>query len=172
MRLLLALSLAAVAQAPSAPVVSYDPGTDFSHYLRYKWVFTHTPTGMDPNLYRQVQVAIDRSLGAHGFVKADHADFAVAFTLGPRANVHATDFGYYAPYYSGAEAAAHQDWVNRELADRSWHDDTLAIDIYDASSKHSIWHGLAPVPIMANTRQAIVEHEVNDVLSLFPPKGQ
>ena len=59
--------------------------------------------------------------------------------------MHATHFGNYAFYYSPEEAALHQAWVNRELAQRSDHDDTLSIDIYDTHTKHSIWHGIAPV---------------------------
>jgi hypothetical protein len=162
--------LAALLAGTPAPVVSYDPATDFSHYRSYSWVFSHTPANMDPTLYRQVRVAVERSLGAHGFVHSRPGDFAVAFTVGPRSKMHATDYGHYAFYYSPEEAAAHQHWVNRELANRSDHDDTLSIDIYDTHTKHSIWHGIAPIPIVPHTRQAIVEHEVNDVLSLFPPK--
>ena len=170
MSLRVTLLAALLAGTPAAPVVSYYPGTDFSHYGTYSWVFTHTPANMDPTLYRQVRVAVDRTLGAHGYGHSSPGDFAVAFTVGPRARMHATDYGHYAFYYSPKEAAAHQSWVNHELADRSDHDDTLSIDIYDTHSKHSIWHGVAPVPIVPHTRQAIVEHEVNDVLSLFPPK--
>jgi uncharacterized protein DUF4136 len=171
MRLLLPLMLALTAAAPAAPVVAFDTDTDFSHYRSYSWVYHGPPGGMDPNLYRQIRVAVDRSLGAHGFVKSNDGDFAVAFTLGPRSNMHASDFGHYAPYYSGEEAAGHQMWINRELAERNSHEHTLAIDIYDNRSKHSVWHGLAPVEIVPQTRQAIVEHEVDDVLSLFPPKA-
>jgi uncharacterized protein DUF4136 len=171
MRLLLGLSIALLAAAAPVPVATWDSSTDFHQMRTYSWVFRHTPTGMDPNLYRQVRVSVDRSLAAHGFVKSEPGDFAVAFTLGPRANVHPYDFGHYAPYYSGSEAAAHQHWVNHELADRSSRDHTLAIDMYNTFTKHAIWHGLAPDPIMPNTRQAIVEHEVDDVLSQFPPKS-
>jgi hypothetical protein len=163
-------ALAALVAGTPAPVVSYDQTTDFSHYASYSWAFLHQPTNMDPTLYRQVRAAVDRSLGAHGFGHSSPGDFAVAFTVGPRAQMHATDFGHYAFYYGPEEAVAHQAWVNRELADRSDRDDTLSIDIYDTHTKHSIWHGIAPVPIVPHTRQAIVEHEVNDVLSLFPPK--
>jgi uncharacterized protein DUF4136 len=170
MRLLLALSLGLLAATTPAPVVTWDSSTDFHQMHTYSWVFRHTPSGMDPNLYRQLRVSVDRSLSARGFVKREPGDFAVAFTVGPRANVHPYDFGHYAPYYSGDEAAAHQHWVNHELADRSSHEHTLAIDMYNTHTKHAIWHGLAPVAIEPNTRQAIVEHEVNDVLSLFPPK--
>ena len=170
MRLALTLLAAMVASAPAAPVVSYDAETDFSHYHSYSWVFPNQPANMDPTLYRQVRAAVDRSLGAHGFGHNRPGDFAVAFTVGPRAKMHATDFGNYAFYYSPEEAALHQAWVNRELAERSDHDDTLSIDIYDTHSKHSIWHGIAPVPIVPHTRQAVIEHEVNDVLKLFPPK--
>ena len=170
MRIIFAAVLSMLAAAPASPVISYDPHAGFEHYLSYTWVFKSPPHGMDPNLYRQIRVSVDRSLRAHGFVQSEPGDFAVAFTVGPRGNVHPSDYGYYAPYYSGSEANAHQDWVNRELADRNSHGHTLAIDIYDASSKHAVWHGLAPAEIMPNTRQAIVEHEVNDVLSSFPPK--
>ena len=161
---------AAAAAAPAAPVISYHEGTDFSHYRNYSFAFAHPPANMDPTLYRQVRAAIDHSLGAHGFGHSQPGDFAVGFTVGPRAKMHATDYGHYAFYYSKAEAAQHQDWINRELAERSDRDDTLSIDIYDTATKHSIWHGIAPVPIVPHTRQAVVEHEVDDVLSLFPPK--
>jgi len=166
------IALAAVFQtaAPSAPIVSFDPGTDFHQFRSYTWVYASTPSGMDQNLYRQIRHAVDESLGAHGFVRSEHGDFAVAFTLGPRENVHPADFGHYAPYYSGEEAAAHKKWINQELAELSTHEHTLAIDIYDNYSKHSVWHGVAPDPIVPTTRTAVVEHEVNDVLSLFPPK--
>jgi len=169
MRLGLALLAALTAGAPAAPVVSYDPTTNFSHYRSYSWVFPHPPANVDQTLYRQVQVAIDRSLTARGFGHTRPGDFAVAFTVGPRSNMHASDFGHYAFYYGGDEAAAHQKWVNNELAQRSDHDDTLSIDVYDTYTKHSIWHGIAPVAIVPNTRQGIIEHEVDDVLKLFPP---
>jgi hypothetical protein len=171
MRILLALAAVLPAAAPSSPVTSFDPSTNFSHYRTYQWVFASPPGGMDVNLYRQIRVAVDHSLGAHGFVQADYGDFAVAFTLGPRENVHASDYGNYAPYYAAEEAAAHKAWVNQELAGLSTHEHSLAIDIYDANSKHSIWHGVAPIPIVPQTRAAVVEHEVYDVLSLFPPKN-
>ena len=171
MRILLALAAALQGAAAPAPVTSFDPSTNFSHYRTYQWVFASPPGGMDVNLYRQIRVAVDHSLGSHGFVRADHGDFAVAFTLGPRENVHSSDYGNYAAYYAAEEAAAHKNWVNQELADLSTHDHTLAIDIYDAYSKHSVWHGVAPVPIVPKTRTAVVEHEVYDVLSHFPPKN-
>ncbi len=172
MRLGFALVAALMANAPpAAPVVSFDPSTNFSHFRSYSWVFEHPPATMDQNLYRQVRVSVDRSLEAHGFTQSAPGDFAIAFTIGPRADVHASDYGHYAPYYGGEEAALHQGWINRELSERSDHDNTLSIDIYDTYSKHSIWHGIAPDPIGPNTRQAIVEHEVNDVLSQFPPKN-
>lgn len=163
--------VAAVQAAPSAPVVTFDPGTDFSHYHSYKWVFASPPGSMDQTLYRQIRLAVDRSLEARGFGKSDHGDFAVAFTLGPREKVHATDYGHYAPYYRADEAAAHKRWVNQELANLSTHEHTFAIDIYDSYSKNPIWHGVAPVPILPQTRTAIIEHEVDDVLTRFPPRN-
>ena len=171
MRIIIALAAVMQAAAPSAPVVSFDPAADFHQFRSYNWVFVSTPSGMDQNLYRQIRHAVDESLGAHGFVQSKHGDFAVAFTLGPRENVHPSDFGHYAPYYSGEEAAAHKNWVNQELADLSTHEHTLAIDIYDSYAKHSVWHGVAPQPIEPGTRTAVIEHEVNDVVSLFPPKN-
>ena len=123
--------LAALLAVTPAPVISHDPATDFSHYRSYSWVFPHPPANMDPTLYRQVRTAVDRSLGASGFGYSRPGDFAVAFTIGPRSQMHATDYGHYAFYYSPSEAAAHRDWVNRELAELSNHDDTLSIDIYD-----------------------------------------
>jgi hypothetical protein len=171
MRMLLPLIGLLIAAGPAAPVISYEPKVNFGHYRSYSWVFNHTPSGMNPNLYRQLRVAIDHSLEAHGFVKSQPGDFAVAFTVGPRAYTHSGDYGHYAPYYRGNNAAEHASWVNNELAQRSTHDNTLAIDIYDRETKRAIWHGLAPDPVKPGMRQAALEHEVNAVLSLFPAKG-
>ena len=170
MALGLALSAALAASAHAAPVISYDPETDFSHYRNYSFVFPHPPANIDPTLYRQVRAAVDHSLGAHGFGHSRPGDFAVAFAVGPRAKMHASDYGNYAFYYSPEEAALHQAWVNREMSARADRDDTLSIDIYDTQTKHSIWHGIAPVPIVPHMRQAVVEHEVDEVLRQFPPK--
>ena len=172
MRSILATAVAAaLAGPPSAPVVTYDPSTDFTHYRSYSWAFANPPAAMDQTLYRQVRHSMDASLGAHGFVQgqSDTSDFAVGFTIGPRSRVHPSDYGHYAPYYGGEEAASHQAWVNRELAAQADRDDTLAIDIYDANSKHSIWHGIAPVSITPQMRPSIIEHEVDEVLNRFPP---
>jgi hypothetical protein len=170
MCLALAAAAALISGAPAAGVISYEPNADFRHYRSYEWVFPHAPANLDPTLYRQVRAAVDHSLQAQGFRHSQHGDLAVAFTLGRRSNMHPEDYGHYAFYYSPAEAATHRDWVNRELAERTDHDDLLSIDIYDAATKHSIWHGIAPVPIVSGTRQRVIEHEVDDVLSQFPPK--
>ena len=172
MRLGLALLAASLASGPAIPVVSYDEQTDFSHYRSYSFVFPHAPANMDPSLYRQVRAAIDHSLGAHGFVHSRPGDFAIGFTVGPRAKMHASDYGHYAFYYGAGEAAAHQKWINSKSSLQADNDDRLSIDVYDTSTKHSIWHGVALAPIVLHTRQAIVEHEVDDVLRLFPPKQQ
>jgi hypothetical protein len=169
--MIIALIAALQAAASTTPVVSYDPNTDFGHYHSYKWVFSSAPGGMDQNLYRHIRFAVDRSLRAHGFGKSNHGEFAVAFTIGPRENAHPTDYGHYALYYTGEEAAAHKKWINDELANSSTHEHTLAIDIYDTYNKHAIWHGVAAVPILPDSRIAVIEHEVNDVLSQFPPRN-
>jgi hypothetical protein len=117
-----------------------------------------------------VRAAIDHSLGAHGYGHSRPGDFAVGFTVGPRAKMHAADYGHYAFYYSPEEAALHKAWVNRVLAERADRDDTLSIDVYDTYTKHSIWHAIAPVPFAPHTSQAVLEHEVDDVLRQFPPK--
>jgi len=170
MRMLVALLALMQAAGPSAPITSYFPDTDFSQLRSYTWVFASPPAGIDPNLYRQIHHAVDQSLAAHGFAKKDDGDFAVAFTLGPRENVHPSDYGHYAWYYKADEAAEHKKWINNELAALATHENTLAIDIYDRNSRHAIWHGVAPVPIPPGTSNAVVEHEVDDVLKLFPPK--
>src|SRR3954452_23368134 len=103
MSLGLTLLSALLASTPPAPVVSYDPANDFSHYGSYSWVFVNAPANMDPTLYRQVRVAVDRSLGAHGFGQSKTPDFAIAFTLGQRTKMHAADYGHYALYYSPQE---------------------------------------------------------------------
>jgi hypothetical protein len=155
----------------SAPLITFDPHADFNHYRSYKWVFHSPPGGMDQNLYRQIRVAVDRSLASRGFVQSNDGEFAVAFTVGARENVHPSDYGHYAPYYSPDGAAAHRQWINQELAARGIHDHMLAIDIYDSYSKQPVWHGVAPFTVAPDTRTAVVEHEVNDVLSLFPPSN-
>jgi len=171
MRMLVVLLALMQAAGPSAPITSYYADTDFSQYHSYNWVFASPPGGMDINLYNQIHHAVDESLAAHGFAKSSDGDFAVAFTLGPRENVHPSDYGHYAFYYKDSEAAAHKTWINNEQTELATHQNTLAIDIYDRYTKGSVWHGVAPVPITPGTSNAVVEHEVDDVLRLFPPKA-
>jgi hypothetical protein len=169
MRMIIALVAALQTAAPSSPVSLYDTQTDFSHYRTYKWVFSSAPGGMDQNLYRQIRAAIDRSLADRGFGKSDQGDFAIAFTVGPRDKVHPTDYGLYALYYSGEEAAANKKWINDKLGNGN-HAHTLSIDIYDAYNKHAVWSGVGPVPILPKSDSELIEKEVKEVLGQFPPK--
>lgn len=153
----------------------FDPAADFSRYKSYAWVRSAPSGGANPLIEQRVRDAIDATLAQRGFTKvATNPDFAVDVTLGARDRVETTDFGAYRPFYPGYGFRDAWGWrapySTQEV--RSFTEGTLAIDIYDASTRRPVWHGKARKDI---TPGRIVPTDIDEavagILARFPPSA-
>ena len=150
-----------------------DPSADFSRYRTYNWVYTQVPQGMNPLVYERVRASIDRSLQARSYTPGDPGDFAVAFTLGRRDRVEVSDFGPYGGFYPGYGVGYRFGWARpySSVDVRNVTDGTLAIDIYDVTTRRPVWHGVATQQIDPNrVEQADIDAAIDQVLARFPPQ--
>lgn len=174
--LLVVVALATVAGCESTPNITtdHDPSADFSRMRTYSWVYSAPPRGMNPLLYERVRASIDRSLQARSFTPGEPGDFAVAFTLGRRDRVEVNDFGPYGGFYPGWGAGYRFGWARpySSVDIRNVTDGTLAIDIFDVSTRRPIWHGLATQQINPDrVDQALIDTAIDQVLARFPPQA-
>ena len=160
----------------------FDPETDFESYQKFVWVSENpmvlamaAPATMSPFLEERVMAAISGSLMAKGYSKADDpegADFAVGFTIGTQDKVRVTSYpstygGYYGRrgyYYGGGS----------DVRVSNYTEGTLAIDIFDVSTRQPAWHGWGSgtvgKPIKDDAKRAARYREVTDlILAGFPP---
>ncbi|RJF91113.1 DUF4136 domain-containing protein [Sphingomonas cavernae] len=166
--------LAVLSACASTPTINYDhdPTADFSKYRTYSWVFTGVPQGMNPLAFQRVKASIDRSLAARSYTQASPGDFAIAFTLGARDRVEVSDYGPYSTFYPGWGIGYRYGWARpySNVEVRNVTDGTLAVDIYDATTKKPIWHGTATQQITpGKVDQATIDTAVDSVLAKFPP---
>ena len=121
-------------------------------------------------------VAIAGSLKAKGFAQVDdpeNADFAVGFTIGTEDKVRVTSYpstygGYYGRrgYYYGGGGS--------DVRVSNYTEGTLAIDIFDVSTRQPAWHGWGSgtvgKPIKDDAKRAAKYRAVTDlILKGFPP---
>jgi hypothetical protein len=160
----------------------FDPEMDYQSYQKFVWVSENpmvlamaAPPTMSPFLEERVMVAIAGSLTAKGFAEVDDpegADFAVGFTIGTQDKVRVTSYpstygGYYGHrgyYYGGGS----------DVRVSNYTEGTLAIDIFDVSTRKPAWHGWGSgtvgKPIKDDAKRAARYREVTDlILEGFPP---
>ena len=160
----------------------FDPEMEFQSYQKFVWVSENpmvlameAPPTMSPFLEERVMVAIASSLTAKGFAEVDdpeNADFAVGFTIGTQDKVRVTSYpstygGYYGRrgyYYGGGS----------DVRVSNYTEGTLAIDIFDVSTRQPAWHGWGSgtvgKPIKDDAKRAAKYREVTDlILKGFPP---
>lgn len=174
--LLVVVALATVAACESTPNITtdHDPSADFSRMRSYSWVYSAPPQGMNPLIYQRTRDSIDRSLQARGFTQAQPGDFAVAFTLGRRDRVEVSDFGPYGGFYPGWGVGFRGGWARpySPVDIRNVTDGTLAIDLFDVSTRRPIWHGVATQQIdPSRVDQARIDAAVDQMLARFPPQA-
>lgn len=161
----------------------FDPEMDYKSYQKFVWVSENpmvlamaAPPTMSPFLEERVMVAIAGSLKAKGFAQVDdpeNADFAVGFTIGTEDKVRVTSYpstygGYYGRrgYYYGGGGS--------DVRVSNYTEGTLAIDIFDVSTRQPAWHGWGSgtvgKPIKDDAKRAAKYREVTDlILKGFPP---
>lgn len=170
----LVLVLTSCAAGPTIRT-DFDPAVNFSTYRTYSWVFTETPTNVNPLLFERIKASVDRSLAARGFTKANPGEFAVAFTLGRRDRVEVTNWGSYSRFYTGwGWGPRPWGWAPtyRQVDVRNVTDGSLAIDFFDTATQRPIWHGTASQQISPRRLpdQAVIDRAIDEVIARFPPK--
>lgn len=161
----------------------FDPEMDYKSYQKFVWVSENpmvlamaAPPTMSPFLEERVMAAISGSLMAKGYSETDdpeNADFAVGFTIGTEDKVRVTSYpstygGYYGRrgYYYGGGGS--------DVRVSNYTEGTLAIDIFDVSTRQPAWHGWGSgtvgKPIKDDAKRAAKYREVTDlILEGFPP---
>jgi hypothetical protein len=157
----------------------HDPAADFSGYRTYAWVTEElmvqprasTDPSVSPLVQQRIHDAIDRALGAKGFVEDPASpDFVVAFTVGLRDRVRVDHWGpyggFYRPYgrYGGVGMG-----YNRSTA-TNYTEGTLAIDVFDGQTRRAVWNGSATKIVdERDDRPEEIQKIVNSILADFPP---
>jgi len=151
----------------------YDPAVNFSQYRTYGWVYTATPSGMNPLSFQRIKDSIDRSLKTRYTEDAANADFAVDFTIGRKDSVEVNDMGPPVGPYGFARpwawGGAGWGWSNVDV--RNVTEGTVVIDFYDVKTKKPIWHGIVTKEVDPNRTptQEEIDTAVAAVLAKFPP---
>jgi len=159
---------------------NFDQQADFSKYKTYKWV---TVKGADPLpnelVAKQIADAIDRQLATKGLAKTDSdtADMYVAYQVAVNQEKQMTTFDtgygmgpgwggrYYGGYYGGGTSTSTTSTI---------HIGTIAIDMYDRTSKQLVWRGMASKQLKPNDkpekRQKNLDKAMEKLLKNYPPK--
>jgi len=150
--LICATPFPAAAKPVSGPglIVNFDPTANYGKYHRYKWVPRPIPSGVKASDYERVRASIDRALASRGFAKSDEADFAIAFTARPGEQ--------------GEYLGSYRDNLGWAAA--------LSIDIYDASTKLPIWHGMELTKTRSPVPPQVLDRVTADLISNFPPSNR
>ncbi len=162
----------------------YDVDAPFQDFVSFEWV-TEEPLiqvgeGVDPDEVRFlpiheefIRAAVERRLLAKGYeeeASTDTADLAISFTLGTREKVRVDSLpvqeGYrYGPYHAGSSPGGAQTYT----------EGTLAIDVFDNSSKQLVWQGWVSKRLSESYESGETEERINRVVDAilrgFPARG-
>ena len=176
--LAIALTVAACAASTTARI-DYDHANQFSSYQSFTWL-SENPMKVGKavsqpreSLQPSLMAAIRANLEANGYryvADASSADFLLSFTVGSREKVGPEAYtsessgvggrgGWATAYYGGSAGAAYTQGV-------------LAIDVFDASERQPVWHGVAGKRISEDDREnmtGVINEIVASILGDFPP---
>lgn len=178
----------------------YDQAHNFRTYKTFAWAgespmtvlgTTRVPQMLEPRIAREVRAELEAK--GYRFVETlEQADFGVSFTVGSRSStevikspetfwVNQTNWRWGRAYYPAyrrplAVTATPVTVTSTEV--RAYTEGTLAIDIYDVTSKAPVWHGVGTKTIstsqLAGRRGSIdsdkIRAGVAKVLKDFPPE--
>jgi hypothetical protein len=142
------------------------PGVDFSKYHTYKWV--DIEGGAHPNqiVDAEIKQSVDSQLSSKGMSKTDNdkADLLVGYQIAvdkeKQWNAYGTGRGF-----GGGMGTATQSTINVG---------SLALDMYDPTSKQLVWTGTATKTIDPSSNQEKNQKNLNKamqkLLKDYPPK--
>ena len=148
---------------------NFMPGTDFSKFHTYKWVTIEG--GAHPNqiVDAEIKQAVDSQLAAKGLTKVDgdKADLYVGYQIAVDQEKQWNAYGMGGGLrWGGGMASATQSTLNVG---------TLAVDMYDPTTKQLVWTGKATKAIDPSSNQEKNMKNLNKamqkLLKNYPPKG-
>lgn len=167
------------ASAPTARV-DFDAAHDFSAYQSFSWHSKNpmrvgkTTSQPRSSLQPSIMAAIQSNLESSGYryvADASAADFVISFVVGSREK---TTPGTYPSTSCGSGGVG--GWATAYcggLDGSSYSQGVLAIDIFDASERQLVWHGVAARAISAEDREdmsKLIDSIVAEILRDYPPQ--
>lgn len=155
--------------AASASVkVEYDKDTDFGQYQTFDWLRpTYLP---DPQLQKQFEAAIERTLTSLGLKRAEGAPDLYVIVRAQSIEVRKRDVRPLG--YSGNRwrAGSLHDWPRVRV--RHIPTQKLRVDLLDRRSKERVWRGLAIDLLSTNPEKVAkrIDKRTERIFRRFPPK--
>ncbi|MBT3832982.1 MAG: DUF4136 domain-containing protein [Gammaproteobacteria bacterium] len=181
--LLLLVFLAGCA-APK-PMVDFDPSHNFSEYRTFAFIsdnplmIAEGLPGVSPMLEGRIIQITENILSARGYTRVSdrkEANFTVGFTLGGRDKIQVTSYpesyrGNYGSWgWGGRGYYGAQTYTNTDV--RQYTEGTLAVDLYDGSTRKPVWHARAVRKITTKMREnpgETLRAILGDMFAAFPP---
>jgi len=171
------IALFFVAASAFAQDVSYnfDKTVDFTKYKTYHWEKHPNSADIDPLTVTQLAAALDAELAKKGLKRMEQGttDLAIVYQLAVKNEKELTTFssgygmgpGWGGSWYGGSGTTT--TTVNTITVG------TLALDVYDASSKKLVWRGVATKTLDTGAkpekRQKNMAKGAEKLLKKYPP---
>ncbi|MBL4940729.1 MAG: DUF4136 domain-containing protein [Colwellia sp.] len=167
--------------------VDFDKNTkvDTVNYKTFAWLTSGKimapAQDINPVMKLRVDEEIENAFRAKGYqlvADAEHADFAISYTVGNRDKIKVSSypsaynigFGWGRGYYGGHHGGIYGGGFGTETRVSQYTEGKLAIDIYDVKSHQPAWHGWATKRITADDKQApssMIKDIVSEVVAQF-----
>jgi len=144
---LMALALATSAYAQDVRC-NYDSDADFTKFKTYKWVEIPGGVEMDDLIQKQLTSTLEAALATKGLTKTDSdtADLLIGYKVSTseekQINAYGNRFGMGPRWGGGMGTATISTLTNG----------SVALDMYETSSKHLVWRGVATKTLDPNAK--------------------
>ena len=159
---------------------NFDMTADFTKYKTYHWEKHPNSKDLDDLTMMQLGAALDAELAKKGLTKKTdgNSDLAIVYQVAVKQEKELTTFssGYstgpgwgagYGGYYGGGGTSTSTTSVNTITTG------TLALDMYDASTKKLVWRGIATKTMDVNAkpekRQKNMAKGAEKLFKKYPP---
>jgi Domain of unknown function (DUF4136) len=145
------------------------PGADFSKYHTYKWVPIESNRHPNQIVDAEIKEAVDKQLASKGLTKTDgdQADLDVAYQVAVGRERQWDAFGSGRGLRWGGLGTGTA--TSSTIANG-----TVAVDMYDPSSRELVWRGQATKTLDSSTNQEKTQKNLNKAMAKlfkhFPPK--
>lgn len=146
----------------------YNHSANFSQYHTYSWGRVHAT---DPLFEDRIRAAVDRDLQAKGWQRVDSGGDATVTAIAVRKSK-----AEYTTFYDGFGPGWGWHGWGPDMATTTVENiplGTLAVDIYDSSSHHLLWRGLAHDQLSDKPEKNSekLDKAVDKLFEKFPPRS-